>query len=206
LYEGENATGGTMAALTYPLPTPQKAGPFTPDDLPKLEQHGLFELVDGHLIEKPMGYFSGRTASKLTARLEWFLQEHPIGEVSSEVTFRCFPEKPNQLRRPDIAFISSARLANVPAEGHVPIRPDLAIEVISPGDGVYELDEKLEDYVSAAIPLVWIFNPAARTVRVCKPDRSSRTLIETETLDGGEILPGFALALRDLFPDRATGK
>ena len=101
------------------------------------------------------------------------------------------PHKPSQVRRPDLAFIAAARLADVPDEGYVPFRPSLAIEIVSPGDGVYDLDEKLIDYRSAGVPLTWVFNPAARIVRVFAADGSIRELIEADTLDGDDVLPGF---------------
>jgi Uma2 family endonuclease len=113
--------------------------------------------------------------------------------------------KPLQIRRPDLSFIASARRPAVPDDGHIPVRPDLAIEVISPTDVVYNLDEKLLDYASAGIPLVWVFNPVARIVRVHRPDGISRTFTENDTLDGGDVLPGFAAVVRDLLPKPSAG-
>ncbi len=118
-----------------------------------------------------------------------------------EITFQCLLSKPSQVRRPDIAFITAGRLAGVPDEGHVPIRPDLAVEVVSPGDIVYELDEELLDYANAGVPLVWVVYPAARIVRVFRPGRPIDQLSDGDTLHGGDVLPGFAVALGDLWPD-----
>ena len=190
-----------MTTATLPLPPASAdADSISPDDLLRMEQRGLFELVDGQLIEKPTGFLSGRTASLVDRRVGAFLDRHPLGELCSETTFRCFPLKPSQVRRPDLAFIAADRVSAVPEDGHVPFRPDLAIEVVSPKDGVYDLDDKLIDYQSAGIPLVWVFNPAARIVRVHLPDGSSRLLTESDTLDGGDVLPGFAAVVRDLLP------
>ena len=107
----------------------------TPADLLKMDQRGLFELVDGKLIEKPMSFLAGDTTSIVHLRVGGYVQQHRLGKAVLEVTFQCFPRTPNRVRRPDIAFVATARLGGVPAEGHVPIRPDLAIEVVSPGDG-----------------------------------------------------------------------
>jgi Uma2 family endonuclease len=190
-----------MTTATLPLPAVStEATLVTPDDLLNMESRGLFELVDGQLVEKPLGFLSGRTATLLAKRLGNFLDQQALGEICSETTFQCFPLKPAQVRRPDLAFIAAARVRAVPNEGHVRIRPDLAIEVVSPDDGVYDLDEKLVDYRSAGVPLVWVFNPEARIVHIYWPDGSSRTLAEADTLDGGDVMPGFAVVVRELLP------
>jgi Uma2 family endonuclease len=147
-----------------------------------------------------MSFKGGKTVTKVISILVAFIGEHNLGEVVPEVTFKCFPQKPNQVRRPDIAFIAAARLTDVPDEGHVAIRPDLAIEIISPGDEVYDLDEKLADYESAGIPLVWILNPNLKTVRVVHPRQPTIKLNAEDQLSGEEILPGFSVKVLDLFP------
>jgi Uma2 family endonuclease len=173
---------------------------FTPDDLLRIEGDGLYELVDGALVEKHMSFKGGKTATRVITILSSFADQNKLGDVVPEVTFKCFPNKPSQVRRPDVAFISTGRLADVPDEGHVPVRPDIAIEIISPGDEVYELDEKLSDYESAEIPLVWIRNPNLRTVRVFHPHQPTIKLEADGQLGGEEILPGFSVKVADLFP------
>ncbi len=193
-----------MTTATLPLIEPMAASDsVSPDDLLRLESSGLSELVDGRLVEKSIGLLSGRTASLVDGRLGAYLDRHPLGELCSETTFQCFPLKPNQVRRPDLAFMAASRFGGLPDEGHVRVRPDLAIEVVSPGDGVHALDGKLIDYGSAGVPLVWVVNPGSRIVRVYRPDGSSRLLTETDTLDGGDVLPGFAAVVRDLLPATA---
>lgn len=190
----------SIATSSFSPPPAAPAAMVTPDDLLKMEQQGLFELVDGELIEKPMGSLSGETAVIVSSQLYPFIRSRGLGKLFSETSFRCFPDKPNQVRRPDIAFIASGRLAKVPVEGHIPIRPDLAIEVISPGYGVYDLDTKLLDYGSAGVPLVWALNPAARILRIYRADRSMQELSDTETIDGESILPGFRVRVSELLP------
>jgi Uma2 family endonuclease len=174
------------------------SGVATPDDL--LSMDGLFELVDGRLVEKHMSFEGGDTTVIVSSLLHAFVKHHQLGKVVSEVTFRCFINKPNQVRRPDIAFVSAARLPQVPKEGHVPIRPDLAIEIVSPGDEVYDLEDKLDDYESAAIPLVWILNPHLKTISVLHPHQPTVKLRAEDQLSGEEILPGFLVKVAELFP------
>ncbi len=195
----------TMAAVSLPpAPPPPVAPAATPDDLLGMEQRGLFELVDGELVEKPtMGLGAGKVASRLFRRIGDHAETHGLGEAVCEISFQCFAHRPAQVRRPDIAFIKAARLVGVPDEGHVPIAPDLVVEVISPTDNVYELDEKLADYRTAGVPLVWVVNPAGRIVRVFRPGRPIDELSAADTLGGEDVLPGFAAVVGDLLPPAA---
>jgi Uma2 family endonuclease len=190
-----------MSAIAIPTPIGQAAD-FRPDDPAVLEHPGLYELVDGELRVKEMSSLAGKTAVIVCSRLFSFVESTEVASVFSETTFRCFPGKPNQLRRPDVAVVIAARSAEIPEEGHVPVRPDLAIEVVCPEDRIYELDDKLDDYAAAEIPLVWVINPKARTLTIHRPGQSPVRLTETQTVTGEMILPGFAVAVRDLLPAR----
>jgi Uma2 family endonuclease len=173
---------------------------FTPDDVLRLENEGLYELVDGKLVEKRMSALASETAGLLTADLVAFLRQAPLGRVYPEQTFKCFPHNPDLIRRPDIAFIASAQLAAVPEEGHVPIAPDLAIEIVSPTDNVYELDEKLADYRAAGVKLVWVLNPKVRIARVYRADHTAADLDEKDSLSGEIVLPGFSVPITKILP------
>ncbi len=178
------------------LAPPHSSSRVTPDDL--LKMNGLFELVDGQLSEKQMSFLSGKTVTNLSSILIPFIKSQKLGELASEVTFRCFPNDPDQVRRPDLAFISAARLNRVPDEGHIPIAPDLAIEIVSPNDSVYELDDKLIDYRAAGIPLIWIINPHAKGIRIFRPGKPIEELGAGDQLTGDTILPGFSAGDRYL--------
>lgn len=173
---------------------------FTPDDLLNLDDGHLYELVGGKLVEKQMSSLASETAGIIIVRLGNFILESRAGKLYPEQTFKCFAHDPDLIRRPDIALITADRVASVPEEGHVPIAPDLAIEVVSPNDKIYELDEKLADYRSAAVKLVWVVNPKARTLRIRRLDHTVTELEETDTLSGESVLPGFSILVRDLLP------
>jgi Uma2 family endonuclease len=175
---------------------------FTPDDVLRLEDEGLYELVDGKLVEKQMSSLASKTAGIVTVKIGIFLEATNVGSLFPEQSFQCFPDEPSKLRRPDIAFVCTRRLAEVPDEGHVPIAPDLAIEVVSPNDTIYELDAKLVDYRSAGVKLVWVVNPNSRLVRIYRSDHSSADLQENDTLSGESVLPGFSILIKDLLPPR----
>jgi Uma2 family endonuclease len=175
---------------------------ISPDDIPNMD--GLFELVHGRLVEKQMSSKSGIATVKLTIRLGSFVESNGLGELMSEVTFRCFPNEPKQVRRPDLAFIASNHLSAVPENGNVPIPPDLAIEIVSEGDTIVELEEKLIDYRAAAIPLIWIINPHARNIRIFRPGRRIEELGDADHLTGDHIVPGFSVPVSELFPPVAA--
>ena len=166
-----------------------------------MEDDGLFELVDGKLVQKEMSSLANRTAGIITTRLSIFNTQSKSGYVVyPEQTFQCFPHDPSLVRIPDVAVIVVNRLAAVPEEGHVPIAPDLAVEVISPNDRIYKFERKLVDYRKAGIKLVWEVNPKFRFIRVHHLDRPPERLEETGTLIGTPVLPGFSVLVRDLLP------
>ena len=90
---------------------------------------------------------------------------------------KCFPHAPGMVRRPDVSFIRRGRLpGDVSPDGWIKIPPDLAVEVVSPNDVVEELEEKLEDYQKAGIPLVWVIYPKRRKARVFRLDGTDSRL------------------------------
>jgi Uma2 family endonuclease len=178
---------------------------LTPDDVEELPNGKYCELVDGQLVEKPMG----TRAQYVGVQISWQLMNHcrPTGlaHVIMENAMVCFPSKPNQMRRPDVMVILSARLPfdQIP-EGLLKIRPDLVVEVISPNDKVVDLEKKLDDFRDAGIPLVWLVYPQSRRVRVIRHEGPSTDLGPDDDLTGELILPDFRCRVSDLFgPSRA---
>ncbi len=114
---------------------------------------------------------------------------------------------PNQIRIPDLSFISWKRMpAEVfPIEKVPTLAPDLAVEILSEGNTDEEMNRKLKDYFQAGSKLVWYVDPRTRTVRVYTSPRKSVLLTEADTLDGGKVLPGFALPIKQWF-QRASRK
>ena len=178
---------------------------FTPDDLLKLPDAVSYELVDGKLVERNMGMESSEIALRIAFRLGLFLRDHPIGRLfGADAGYQCFPESPGKVRKPDVSFIRSGRLpGDRTPQGHCPIHPDLAVEVVSPGDLSYEVEEKVAEYLRAAVPLVWVVHPPTRTVRIHRPRQSPQErvsdLTDAETITGEDVLPGFSCAVKDFF-------
>jgi len=85
------------------------------------------------------------------------------------------------------------------SEGHVRLAPDLVVEVISPNDLAYEIDEKVDEYETAGVKLIWVVNPETKAVRVHRADGAVMVLREKDELDGEDILPGFRCPVAELF-------
>jgi Uma2 family endonuclease len=176
-------------------------GTATEKDLLKLltRTDRLFELVDGVLVEKVMGIAESMVASKLNRLIGIFAEEHDLGEVlCADGAVRLMP---GLVRIPDVSFISWSQLpGKVAPEEPIPgLAPELAIEVLSKGNTRSEMDRKLKDYFLSGVRLVWYVNPKTRTTTVyTAPDRS-RVVHEEETLDGGDLLPGLTIPLRQVF-------
>ena len=187
---------------------PYRPPAMTVDEFEQMSDNKGFELIDGQLREKGMGAESSEIQSELGFLIRLWDRDRGLGKVyESECMYRCFPVHPNRVRKPDVSFVRLDRLPDGRSPiGIFTIRPDLAIEVVSPGDTVYDLDEKLDDYRSAGVPLVWVLHPNRRVVRVSTPDGSSGELTEEDTLTGDPVLPGFSVRVADLFPPPAPAQ
>jgi Uma2 family endonuclease len=106
-----------------------------------------------------------------------------------------------RVRIPDVAFTSWDRMPGRrrPPQPIPTLAPDLAVEILSRSNTVAEMRLKRQDYFAAGVRLVWEVDPEARTVSVYIAPANPTILTETDTIDGGAVLPGFTLSLRDLF-------
>jgi Uma2 family endonuclease len=105
------------------------------------------------------------------------------------------------VRAPDVGFVRLERAPEPFAEKFVPLAPDLAIEVVSPGDKAQEIEEKVLDYLTYGVRAVWIVYPSARTIVIHTVDGLKRLTVK-DTLDGGDILPGFTIPMSEIFPTK----
>jgi Uma2 family endonuclease len=159
----------------------------------------LYELVDGVLVEKVMGYTESSLACDLIKLLGIFLDQHNLGNLAGpDGTMRLMPKL---VRIPDISFVRWEKLPNRqrPTKPIPDLVPDLAVEVLSEGNTPGEMARKLKDYFITGVQLVWFVDPESRTIQVfTAPDRSV-TLTEADTLNGGDVLPGLSLPVKQVF-------
>jgi Uma2 family endonuclease len=179
-------------------PTP---GTATMDDVIAIHdrEDRLCELVDGVLVEKVMGYFEGNFACVLIQILKNFLDQHRLGVANGPDGMMRLA--PGLIRIPDVSFVSRDQFPDgKPGREPVPLlSPTLAVEILSRNNTRDEMERKLRDYFAAGSRLVWYLDPEERSVRVYTSPETFNTLDESKALDGGDILPGFHLEIREWF-------
>jgi Uma2 family endonuclease len=190
--------GGIPASRVRLIPTP---GTATEQDVIDVHDrtNRLCELVDGVLVEKVMGFDESRFSVLLATFLIAFLNRNDLGTiVGADGIMRLFP---GLVRIPDVAFISWKRYPKKTRKrGEIPtVAPELVVEVLSKGNTRREMARKLDEYFRAGVLLVWYVDPKRRTVRVFTGRDQSVVLDEDQHLDGGDVLPGFTLSIRDWF-------
>ena len=159
----------------------------------------LCELVEGVLVEKAMGYDESLLTVELLLAIAAFVKLHRLGEVTGpDGTIRLMP---GLVRIPDIAFLARENLPKKgePRRAAPDLAPDLAVEVLSKSNTKAEIRRKLVEYFDAGVRLVWLVDPRTRTVVVHTAPKASTKLAVGKTLEGGDVLPGFALPLAELF-------
>jgi Uma2 family endonuclease len=159
----------------------------------------LYELVDGYLVEKPIGTKEGLLAHLIGFFIQLFLEENDLGIVlGADCPVRL---RLRLVRIPDVCFIPWERLpgGELPDEAIAGVVPTLAVEVLSESNTKSEMDRKLKDYFEAGVRLVWLIDPKTQTAKAYTSRTKSRFVAQDEALDGGKVLPGFALPLKDLF-------
>ncbi len=190
-----------MSTITAKPPPAPAGRRFTPQDLLSLPEAICYELVDGELVERGMSMLSGWVSARLQRRLDEYCESKQLGwTFPAEVSYQCFPDDPDRVRRPDISFIRFGRL---PGErfviGHVRIAPDFAAEVVSPNDRASDLERKIKEYLLAGARLVWVIYPKTRSARIHRANGVVAEIGENDELTGEDVIPGFRCVLRDLF-------
>jgi Uma2 family endonuclease len=190
--------GGISPSRVRFRPTPGRA---TETDVVRIEasENRLFELVDGVLVEKAMGARESLLALFIGRLIGNYLEDHDLGVVlGSDGMMRL---RPRLVRIPDVAFISWNQIPSgeFPSKPIPDLYPDLAVEVLSDINTPAEIDRKLHEYFDAGCRLAWIINPKTKTADVYTSPTDRRHLRSTQSLDGGDVLPGFKLSLKELF-------
>jgi Uma2 family endonuclease len=165
----------------------------------------LCELVDGVLVQKPMGYYESRIAQILAHMIEAYLDKHPIGITAGESG--PMQTTPGQVRMPDISFVLGTRVTEEMLKSQKVLRlaPDLAVEVLSETNTRKEMSRKLREYFEAGVRLVWYIDPETETAQAFVSPEKFDTISGEQELVGGDLLPGFAVKLSDVFARAKQG-
>jgi Uma2 family endonuclease len=187
----------------YRIRTTPPPGQATEQDAIELTERkvGIFELVDGILVGKDMGAYESMIGVEIARLLGNFVRPRKLGAVLGESGMLRLA--PGLIRIPDVAFLSIEKFpgARFPRDAALHFAPDLAVEVISKGNTAKEMAEKLRDYFAAGSRVVWYVDPKKRQVEVFTSPESSRVVKESDVLDGGNVLAGFEMSLKELFAE-----
>ena len=175
---------------------------MTADDLWRLPQDGQrHELVRGELrTTPPAGFDHGAKVVNLTLPLAQHVRAKQLGVVVGAETGFVLARDPDTVRAPDMAFVRQERIpAAGNPRGYWDGAPDLAVEVVSPGDTYSEVEEKVDDWLAAGTRMVWVVNPRRRSVTVYRSRTAIAILAENDLLDGQDVVPGFSSRVGDIF-------
>ena len=176
--------------------------PATIDDVEALSAKGSrCELVKGEIIEMPpAGWAHGRIANAIAFALTAYVKERDLGDVASAETGYIIGRNPDTVRAPDVSFVSRERLTGAgEISGFLELSPDLAVEVVSPGDSAGAVQSKAEIWLETGARLVWVVYPESKSVVVYRTEGLARILHESDTLDGEPVFDSLALSVRELF-------
>ncbi len=174
---------------------------ITIEEFEAMPLEGRWELIDGELVEMtPSADESSSIAATIIGFLAPHVRAHRLGRVyAPDGGFVIFPDRPT-VRVPDVAFVRADRAPQGEARKHFPrLAPDLVVEVLSPSDRTSEVVAKLEMYQEAGVPLIWLVDPDRMTVTVISSGAPTVVLHLDDTLDGGDVLPGFRVPVAEIF-------
>ena len=176
-------------------------GTATIEDVIRLnESEGrLFELVDGTLVEKAMGWQESLLAGVIMQKLNNYLDQHRIGVATGpDGMTRLFSDT---VRGPDVAFVAWSRLPDgrIPTDAIPDLVPNFVIEVLSISNTYSEMSRKRREYFHAGVELLWMVDHRSRTVTVFRSPQDALIVAEGQTLDGGKVLPGWQVDVAELF-------
>lgn len=158
----------------------------------------LFEYIGGEIVEVPSNPFASYISARILRRIANFVEDNDLGYTTGEaggyvVYGECYA--------PDVAYISKVKQPELAHEGYNPNPPDLAVEVDYPPSyqSARNLMNKVANYLAAGT-VVWVVHPDTQSVDVFEPGKPAKTLTTDGVLDGGAVLPGFQLAVKEIFP------
>ena len=176
--------------------------PITADELLAMPKDGYrYELAKGELIQMaPTGYEHGVRTVELTALLHTHIKANKLGVVCAAETGFLLSQDPDTVRAPDISFVSRERVEKAgKVKSYWLGAPDLAVEFTSPSDTVQEVEEKVAEWLEFGTRMVWVVIPKLHTITAYRSLTDIVTLTEKDTLDGGDVVPGFQIKIADIF-------
>ncbi|MEM6315255.1 MAG: Uma2 family endonuclease [Planctomycetota bacterium] len=194
------------AIATRPMPTPvdvdEVERELTDEEIDyRLEADVGLEYIGGKFVEKGMGSESAEVGVNVTVEVAK-LKRQGFAVYDQSLNYRCFPESTRDRRRPDLSVIRRDRLAEAGLVGDVGIMTipaDVAVEVVSQTDKAADLQTKVQEYLTAEFKQVWVLYPQTKSVHIFRIDGTIDRLTTGDTLEAGDVLDGFEVAVATLF-------
>jgi Uma2 family endonuclease len=191
---------GTRSSSIAAPPTLSYNVPLTGDELFAMGDIGRVELVKGEVVPmSPTGHAHGFIEVNFAAVLHAFVHKRKLGRVLGGEVGIYTHRNPDTVRGADVAFISNGRLAQVQSIGYLDVAPELIVEVMSPDDRWGEVNDKLAEYFAVGVQRVWVADPRRQQIHVYRSQTEIDILSVDDTLTGDELLPGFSVAVADIF-------
>ena len=170
---------------------------WTDEELMRIKHEGKVELVDGEVkLMTPAGAEQGAISMDLATRLNNYVRRHKLGRIfDAQTGFRPF----ENLRAPDISFVIKEKLPEKLPKGFLRVAPDLAVEVLGPEERVSDYEDKVAEYLSWGVRLIWLVDPNTETVTVVRANGKREVLKGSDVLTGEEVIPGFKIKVRKIF-------
>lgn len=175
---------------------------YTAEELLRMPSDARFELVRGELIPmSPTGAMHGIYSQRLGAYGGAYISEHGLGDDVAAGTGFLLARDPDEVLAPDWAFVAKDRVPKPLPPGYLPLAPDIVLETRSPGDTRREVALRIERWLNAGVRLAWDLDPERRALTVHRAGAAPVRLSPDDTLSGGDVLPGFTLPMKRIFPD-----
>jgi Uma2 family endonuclease len=180
---------------------------YTPERFDRVgEKFQGYELIDGRPEKKVMSALSSEVNSLCNRVLGNHVFAKKLGHVyDSECMYQCYPSKPNQVRKPDVTFVRADRFPDGQSPTEIlTIPPDFMIEVISKNEHAEKIEMKIQEFLEAGTPLIWVVYPLSRSVLVFQPGKSEVRFREPAVLSAHPFVDGFEVSITDLLPAKPS--
>ncbi len=190
-----------MAVQALPMSViVEQSPPVTGEELYRRGDLGRTELVKGEIVRmSPTGYAHGGYEGNFYTELRAFVRQHKLGRVLVGEVGIYTGRNPDTVRAADVAFVSNECMAQVKSKSYLDVAPELIVEVLSPDDAWSDLMEKLDEYFTCGVKVVWVADPRTRQVYVYQSVTNVERFTEKDTLTGGDVLSGFSVPVVELF-------
>lgn len=173
-------------------------------DVERMADIEAMELVDGILVEKPaMSLEAYWIATRISREIGNQVPESHA-YVINEAMIYPFGQDDRNGRRPDCCVLLASKFPNGLPNTNPVVVPDLVVEVLSPSDLVRLVEDRIDRYLRAGVPLLWVVNPELRSVRVLYPDGTARTVAGDTEITGEAVMPMFKCPVSRFFPPRTA--